>query len=305
MSKASNIPMPLGPDSYTWQDFGSYLFHLMLPQAFVLQSAHPVIDAAVGKDKKYKVDPWGRAKNSTKLLWPVVYARPQKAIDMGIALRELHREIKGVDKNGKRYFALDPEAYSWVHYTGFDATLRMYEYFDKPVTTEQRQRLFQEWLQLGKMLGVDKRQLPENETEYWEHFNDIIENRLIYGEVIQDLLDPNHYQNYPRPDNMKYLPKALWKAMMWLPGRFFHKLSIATLPRNFRERFDIPFSKADERLFILFAKLVKVVYPLLPEAMRYIPLAQRARKDARQHPAAYRLDNITQANSDDSEMVNA
>ena len=77
---------------------GSYLFHLMLPQAFILQSAHPVINAAVTVDKKYLNDPWGRAKGSTELLWPFWYSLPEKAIEMGRRLRELHRSIKGTDK---------------------------------------------------------------------------------------------------------------------------------------------------------------------------------------------------------------
>ena len=88
-----DIPQPLGPDSYTWQDFGSWRFHLMLPQAFVLQVAHPIIDAGVGEHSVYKTDPWGRAKRSTELLWPIVYARPQKAIEMGIKLRERRKEL--------------------------------------------------------------------------------------------------------------------------------------------------------------------------------------------------------------------
>ena len=50
-------PVPLLPGSLMWKDFGSYLFHLMLPQAFILQSAHPVINAAVTVDKKYLNDP--------------------------------------------------------------------------------------------------------------------------------------------------------------------------------------------------------------------------------------------------------
>lgn len=290
MTPEQQSPQPLGPESYTWRDFGSYLFHLMLPQAFILQSAHPIIDAAVGKEKKYKHDPWGRAKNSTKLLWPVVYSRPEKAISMGKSLRELHREIKGVDKNGNRYFALDPEAYAWVHMTGFDATLRMYEFFDHPVSAAQRQIMFAEWQQMGRMLGIDPRQIPQTETEYWHRFNDTIENKLIYGEVVRDLLSPDHFQNYPVPPQASFLPNALWKTINWLPGRFFHKISLLTLPENFRHRFGIRVSTIDKTLFRIFAGLVKAVYPWLPESMRYIPLAHRAIVDARKHPDAYRRD---------------
>lgn len=289
MSAQKQLPKPLGPESYTWQNFGSYLFHLMLPQAFILQSAHPVIDAAVGKDKKYKHDPWGRAKNSTKLLWPVVYSRPEKAIDMGVSLRELHREIKGVDKKGQRYFALDPEAYAWVHLTGFDATLRMYQYFGQPVSEEKRKVLFEEWQQMGHMLGVDPRQIPDTEAEYWEKFNDIIENRLIYGDVIRDLLSPDHFQSYPPPPDARFMPKGLWKVLNWLPGLFFHKISLLTLPENFRSRFGIRVTRTEQVMFSVFAAVVKVVYPWMPESMRFIPLAHRAIQDARKHPDAYQV----------------
>ncbi|MCG8316764.1 MAG: DUF2236 domain-containing protein [Pseudomonadales bacterium] len=285
---AERLAKPLSPDTYTWKDFGSYLFHLMLPQAFVVQSSYPMIDAAVGVEKKYKVDPWGRAKNSVKMLWPVVYARPEKAIEKGQALRELHRSIKGVDKQGAKYFALDPEAYSWVHMTGFDSNVRMYELFSKePMTGAQRAAMFDEWKQMAAMLGVDPRQVPATETAYWQKYNDIIENKLIFGEVVKDLLARDHYQNYPRPPHMKAMPKLLWKAFMWLPGLAAHKLCIATLPENYRRRFDIRYTKMDKLFFRFVVFMAKNFYPMLPESMKYIPLAKRARKDARQHPEAY------------------
>ena len=280
------VPKPLGPDSCTWRDFGSYLFHLMLPQAFILQSAHPVIDAAVGKDKKYKHDPWGRARNSTALLWPVVYARPADAIAKGVQLRELHRQIKGVDKNGKRYHALDPEAYSWVHITGFDATVRMHQYFARPLNPEQRARAFAEWKQMGALLGISDRHIPQTEAEYWEYFNNIIEQRLEYGDVLKDLLDPHHYSHWPKPPGSR-MPTLLWKLALKPAGWFFHKLTVATLPENFRARFNLRFGAVDRGLFRLFALMVRMLYPLTPESTRYIPLAWRAISDARRHPEAY------------------
>lgn len=282
-------PLPLGPDSYTWQDFGSYLYHLMLPQAFILQSAHPVIDAAVGKDKKYKHDPWGRAKNSTALLWPVVYARPEKAIEKGNELRELHRHIKGVDKNGKRYHALDPEAYTWVHLTGFDATVRMYEYFGKPITPDQRALMFEEWQQIGAMLGIHERYIPKTEAEYWEVFNNMIDERLLYGEVLEDLLSPYYFRNYPKPPNMPWLPNFLWQLVITPAGWLFHKISVITLPQRFRAKLNLKVSKNDQRLFKLFSATVKIIFPLLPNRLQYIPLASRAIRDAKSHPEAYRF----------------
>lgn len=292
---------PLGPESTTWRDFGSYLFHLMLPQAFVLQSAHPVIDTAVSKDKKYKYDPWGRAKGSTQLLWPVVYSRPDKAIEMGHRLRELHREIKGVDKDGKKYHALDPEAYSWVHITGFDATLRMYEYFGRRLSREDREQMFSEWKRMGALLGIADKYIPQTQDEYWKHFDYIIEERLQWGPVLDDLMDPKFYAGYPRPEELEKLPMPIFKLMMSAMGWFMHKITVATLPQNFRRKFNVKFSKADKVMFNMFAWSVRTVYPLTPERMRYIPLAWRAIQDSRRHPEAYKQDFA----DNDMELANA
>ena len=281
---------PLSPDSLMWKDFGSNLFQLILQQAFILQSAHPVIDAAVTKDKKYKYDPWGRARNSIALLWPIVYARPEKAIAMGKQLRELHREIKGVDKNGKKYHALDPEAYSWVHITGYDSSVRMHELFGKPLTPEQRKQAFAEWKQMGAMLGIIDKYIPQTEEAYWQHFNTIIEERLVWGEALEDLMDPWSFAKWPKPPEAKHVPNFLWKILAVPTSWWLHKLTVATLPANFRTRFNVRYNRWDQFLFRGFATLVKVLYPLVPESKRYIPLARRAIEDARQHPEAYRYE---------------
>ena len=280
---------PLGPDSQTWKDFGSWRFNLMLPQAFVLQVSHPIVDAGVGDHSVYKTDPWGRAKRSTALLWPIVYARPQKAIDMGVKLYDLHRSIKGVDKHGKQYFSLDPEAYSWVHITGYDATIRMHEMLGTSPTEAQREQMFLEWRQLGFLMGIREQDLPATQAEYWEYFNRMIADKLEMGEVAQDLLSHNHYLELPKPPEDR-LPEFAWKMIRAVVGRFMRFNLRATLPRQYREKFDIPWTKRDERLFRLWCRVYRMMHAITPKKMRLIPMARRAFEDARQNPEAYSLD---------------
>ncbi|MCH8542002.1 MAG: DUF2236 domain-containing protein [Alcanivorax sp.] len=276
----------LGPDSHTWRDFGSWRFHLMLPQAFLMQVAHPVIDAGVGEHSVYRTDPWGRAKRSTQMLWPVVYARRDDAIQKGKVLRELHRSIKGVDKNGKRYFALDPEAYGWVHVTGYDASIRMHELFGTPPTPEQRQEMFREWRQFGLLLGVRDQDLPATEAEYWEYFERIITGRLEMGEVAKDLLSDSYYFDQPRPP-VKGLPEFVWRLSLQVTGRLLRFNTLGTLPPVFREHFNIPWTDKDERRFRRWCRIYRVIHRMMPQRMRYITLARRAMRDAEKHPEAY------------------
>lgn len=296
---------PLGPDSLMWKDFGAHRYQLILQQAFILQTAHPVIDAAVTKEKKYKYDPWGRARNSVALLWPVVYSRPEKAVAMGHRLREVHRPIKGVDKNGEKYHALDPEAYSWVHMTGYDAIVRLHDIFGTPLTPDQRRQAFDEWKKLGGLLGVAEKYMPQTEEEYWKQYNHIINERLQWGEALDDLLDPWNFARWPKPPQAKYLPTFVWKLfavpMSWL----IYKITIATLPQNFRDKFNLHMSAFDKLSFRIFVAMVKTVGAITPESMKYIPLAKRAFEDARKHPEAYRYQPETTNNTETTELASA
>ena len=289
-AKQSRRPVlkPLGPDSQTWLDFGSWRFNLMLPQAFVLQVSHPIVDAGVGEHSVYKTDPWGRAKRSTALLWPIVYARPQKAIEMGVKLYDLHRSIKGVDKHGQKYFSLDPEAYSWVHITGYDASIRMHELLGSSPNTALREQMFREWRQLGLLMGIRDQDLPATQSEYWDYFNRMITERLEMGDVAQELLADNHYLTLPKPP-VDWLPDQAWKVIRAVLGRFMRFNLRATLPVQYREKFNIPWSKRDERLFRWWCAFYRIIYSLTPRKMRLIPMARRAFVDAEKHPQAYNM----------------
>lgn len=284
-------PKPVGPDSFTWRDFGSHIYLLTLPEALVLQAAHPMVNSAVTTTGKYRTDPWGRAENSLKMLWPVVYSRPEKAIEYGHKVREWHRPIKGVDKEGKQFHALNPEAYAWVHLTGFDASIRMYHFFvDKPLTPSERAAMFAEWQQMGHMLGVDPRRIPDTEEEYWQVYNHMIEEKLVHTEVLDHALNLMEFVNgIEKPEVLKPVPDPVWRAMVVPPAFLYGKLIAATLPENFKKRFGVKTSKLDKAAFKAFSWGVRKIYPRLPEKQRYIPLAWKAITDARNHPEAYAM----------------
>jgi len=293
--KASNLDAEaankkLGPDSLMWRDFGTYLYQFILPQAFILQSAHPMVDRAVSVDKKYKLDPWARARDSLKLLWPVIYAKPQDAINMGVRLREVHRAIKGTNEAGEKYHALDPEAYAWVHMTGYDALLRMNQFFtNHRMADKERAILFEEWKALGTMLGIIDRSLPQTEEEYWERYNQLIDERLEKGPVLDELLDPLFiYHNYPRPPKSK-MPMPVWKLIALFWGVTQNKIILGTLPERFRNKINLKYTKFDRFLFNTFAFLVRTFYPMLSEEKQYLPSIWRVVKDARANPEAYQL----------------
>ncbi len=280
------VPRPLGPDSHTWADFGSLMFHLMLPQAFVMQVAHPTIDAGVGEHSVYKTDPWGRIQRSHRMLWPVVYARPDTAVRKGAALRAYHRAIKGVDRHGRPYHALEPEAYGWVHMTGFDATVRMHALFGTPLSEDARREVFQEWRRMGLILGLREQDLPATEAAYWSHLHRMIDERLQLGDVACDLLDVRAFSHYPRPPGSR-IPKPMWRLLLKAVAPAVRRMVVGTANPRFRSRFQLRWTRWDALWFSAYVHVLRVVLRLLPERWRYIPQAHDAMLDARQNPEAF------------------
>jgi uncharacterized protein (DUF2236 family) len=97
-----------------WDEVGDVLYEALTVSAFMLQVMHPTIAAAVDRHSVYRSDPFGRLVRSIDSVALWVYGGAA-ANEEGLRLRELHRPIHGVDDQGNRYSALDPEAYAWVH----------------------------------------------------------------------------------------------------------------------------------------------------------------------------------------------
>ena len=277
----------LKPDSLIWQFFGDSRFMFIVGQSFILQIALPIIDSAIETQSTYKEDPWGRTQRSFKYLWPIVYSRPHKARHAGEFLRTWHKDIKGIDKNGKHYNAFDPEAYTWVHITAFDAMVRLAKLIrGKDLTTQEQQQLFQEWRNMGLLLGCKLDDMPANVDAYWHYFEHMINTRLAYTDSVHYWMDKQFIQNLIKPS--RFIPDSLWALLKKPAGNIFDIILRASLPSLFRQRFDIPLSHKEQRQFTRWLKLANMLWPLLPVRLQYVPYAVEGVKDARKNPAAFK-----------------
>ena len=63
-----------------------------------------------------------------------------------------------------------------------------------------------------------------------------------------------------------------------MPGRVQHFVTVGTLPPKARETLDLPWTSRDEKLLRLLGLVVGRLVPLLPERLRYFPIAYEARR---------------------------
>ncbi|MFD8569396.1 oxygenase MpaB family protein [Streptomyces sp. NPDC059639] len=266
-------PPPPPRDGILWDTAGDIRSLLALPAAFVLQVAHPAVGAGVDDHSVFRTDPWGRGTRSltSVLLW--VYGG-EAAAEEGRRLRRVHRDIRGTDPHGRRYHALTPAYYAWVHATGYPVARYARRYFARPFTAEEDARFYAEWLMVGRILGIHDRDMPQTVEEFWPYYEKVLAQEIGPNPVVAELTDAR--RAIPAPPGFRGL-RLLWPLIRPVLARTLRFLSIGLLPPEARAAVGLPWTARQERRLRRWAVPVRWVAPRLPERLRYLPLARRAR----------------------------
>src|ERR1044072_7975970 len=181
-----------GPGSLHWRWAGEVRGYLLLVKAGLLQLMHPGLGAGVEQHSDFFNEPWERVLRSVPEIQGVTFDWPN-GDRTARKIRDFHTHIKGVDGQGKRYHALDPEVYFWAHATIFDALFQMIDLFDHPMTGAEKERLYAEGCAAYRAYGVSDRVVPPDWASFCEYFDRMCREELVItpaargrGTVCQD-----------------------------------------------------------------------------------------------------------------------
>ncbi|MGX1668251.1 oxygenase MpaB family protein [Streptomyces sp. NPDC055400] len=272
-------PEPPEPGGILWDIAGEVRSLLALPAALTLQVAHPAVGAGVDEHSVFRTDPWGRGERSLRSVMLWVYGG-EDAVQEGRRLRRLHRTIRGTDTRGRSYHALTPAYYAWVHATGFPVYRQAQRYLGRrPFTEAQERRLYAEWLQVGRILGLHDRDMPQTVDAFWPYYRKVLADEIELTTVVRELVAVDAL--VPPPDRgplpVRLALRALWPLLLPPLARFRRFLTIGLMPPDAREAIGLPWTLVQERRLRRFGAVVRRVVPLLPERLRYLPMARRAR----------------------------
>ncbi|WP_329205368.1 DUF2236 domain-containing protein [Streptomyces sp. NBC_00683] len=271
-------PVPPPPGGVLWSLAGDIRGLLMLPAALTLQVAHPAVGAGVDEHSVFRTDPWGRGERSLRSLQLWVYGG-EAAAEEGRRLRKLHRTIQGTDTRGRRYHALAPANYAWVHATGFPVYQHAARYLVRPLTGAQERALYREWLQVGRILGIHDRDMPQTIEEFWPYYRKMLADEIEATTVVRELVAVD--SPVPPPDRgpwaVRLLVAAVWPVLLPPLARFRGFITVGLMPRDAREAIGLDWTPAQERHLRRLCAVVRLVVPVLPERLRYLPRARTAR----------------------------
>jgi uncharacterized protein (DUF2236 family) len=233
--------------------------------ALVLQVSHPTVGAGVREHSNYAEDPWGRLVRTLDFVNLMVFGTPAEAMATGRNVREMHKRIKGVAPDGRRYHALEPEAFAWVHATLIEGIVVGHRRFIGPLTPPAIERMYDEWLGIGLRLGVRDGDLPETWNEFRVYFDRMAADRLEDNDVVHGVLS---VLSRPKRPPIPLLGDPAWRVASLPLARAGALAMRGLLPPVLRERFGLRWSRAQELELNALAAASRAAGSLLPSRLR-------------------------------------
>jgi uncharacterized protein (DUF2236 family) len=265
-------PEPLGPDSLTWKYFGQWTGMLQGSWAGSMQNMHPQLGAAVKDHSIFFMERMPRLYRSVYPIGGVVFDG-DRSPKTGAQVRDYHIGIKGVDDQGRRYSALNPDVFYWAHATFFKSVLLAAERFRGGLTEDQKRQLFDEHVAWYRMYGMSMRPVPnswEEFQEYWDHMcNNVLEDNYATREV----LDLSTMTKHP---SLEWIPDWMWRLNLKVMERFLLFVTVGLYDPPVRDLLGYTWSARQEWLHRRLGNLVHLVTTLTPKRMMMHPRKRSA-----------------------------
>jgi len=258
-------PAPPPRGSIAWRYASDARTMMGAGAALILQVAHPTVAAGVREHSNFQRDPWGRLLRTLDFTNLLLYGGPDAARATGERLREMHKRIKGVAPDGRRYHALEPEAYAWVHGTLAWVIVDAHRLFGRRLRPDQLDRFWDEWRDLGGLLRVRERDLPPTWPEFEDHVRWMVDERLEDSDVVQTVL---RTLTAPSQPPAPWLPDAAWRVLRLPAARALELATAALLPASLRSRVGLRLTERDRVELALVSGLSRRATPVMPAALR-------------------------------------
>lgn len=270
----------LGPDSLIWRWAGDMRIAFEGGTAGLLQTMHPAIGYALIEHSNFFDDPVDRVFRSLPGILGTVYGGDRAEIN-GRQVRDYHRGIKGVQPNGARYHALNPETYWWAHATFQRMVERVAEHWDiHRLSDADRDQLYREGCEWYRRYGMGDSVLPGGRAEFDEQWVRYCDQALEPNPASDYLIkfinrsaipDMSSSPFFPAPPALK--PIANWLLPSWpvrtLLAPPMRLVIFGGLPASVRERFAIAWTKYDERAYTGVRAAIRAAWPYVPASLKW------------------------------------
>jgi uncharacterized protein (DUF2236 family) len=207
--------------------------------------------------------PFKRLARTAKIQETVLLGTRAEADEALANVHALHETIKGelseaagAHPAGTPYSALDPELMLWTLAVIADSGRAMYETMVRPLSDEERESLWQDYVLFGELFRLPRADMPSTHREFEAWFEGKLASPDLHATEHALEMAPLVAFEQPVP--------AYARGNLAVQNHFIK----GSLPPRVREIFGIRWSAAHERSFRAMAAAHRRVRHALPHAMR-------------------------------------
>jgi uncharacterized protein (DUF2236 family) len=232
-------------------------------RALMLGALNPLAFIGTTQRSKAHNAPWRRLTHTAQMFEAVFFGTRAEA-DRALAFtRRLHeRVVGGIPRAagpypaGTPYSALDPELMLWVVAPMYDSARVLYEALVRPLTADEREQLWQEYLLFGELFGMPRDAAPASAAELDVWWDDQMRSDGIFLTPAARAVGRSIGFKLPVPLAARPLMRG---ASLILTG---------SLPPAVRARYELSWSIVDECAYRALTRSARLGRPLVPSPVR-------------------------------------
>lgn len=264
-----------GPDTLTWRLGGEAALLLGGGRAVLMQLAHPLVAAGVGRYSSYGTDPWGRVGRTLDLMQRITFGTRTEARIAARTINRLHIHVTGTLPHaagdlpaGAPYAARNLDLLLWVHATLVDTMLMLYPLLVAPLSRAEQERYYEESKRVPALLGLPSASLPPTLDDFRAYMRAMLSsNQLALTPEAKDV--QRIVMHMPVPFVLRPLLMAT------------EQVTVGILPPRLREMYSFTWDSPRQRLLDLAFAGSRQLLARIPQPLRELPYARAAYRRTR------------------------
>ena len=184
---AGDLGLAGGPGSMSWEINGDLASVTAAGSAAILMEVlHPSVMAGVSQQSSFRTEPLKRARNTLGYVLRTTFGNSEAATALVLQVKKVHGFIEGTRPDGIAYRALDPELIGWVHTCIPWAIREAFHRYNRPLSTEERDRYLAEQAPIGILGGAEW--VPSSMAEL-EEYVERMRPHMAFNEQTREFVD--------------------------------------------------------------------------------------------------------------------
>ena len=232
-------------------------------RALMIGALNPLNFIGTYEHTHARMKPFQRLARTAEAFETIFFGTRAEADQVLGRVHRLHETVKGSVgedagpvRAGSAYSAFDPELMLWTMAVIADSGPYFFELFVRPLSADERERLWREYIRFGELFGMPRDVAPATYREFREYFDGFIaSDRAFLTEVARDIGYATALE-IPLPS-------------LYGPFKRVHDLiMLGSLPDTVRRYYGLSWSGRHEAAFRAAVASVRASRPITPRRIR-------------------------------------